>query len=60
MAIRIPCLARPVCEDLDSSCFQLAFCEARRCSVDLRRGLVGRLAYCPVSGINAVAQYPDR
>ncbi len=60
MATQLSGPARPVCADLSSSCFQLAFCEACRCSVDLRRGLVGQLAVCPISGISAVAQYPAR
>lgn len=60
MLTQLPRPARPLCADLDSSCFQLAFCEACRCSVDLRRGLVGQLALCPISGISAVAQYPGR
>jgi hypothetical protein len=49
---------RPLCRDLDGDCFELAFCEARRCSVELRRGLVGELGHCPISGVRAVAQYP--
>ncbi|MGZ4398326.1 MAG: hypothetical protein ACXVZP_11785 [Gaiellaceae bacterium] len=60
MTVYVPTPSRPICTDLDSSCFQLPFCEACRCSVELRRGLVGRLAFCPISGISAVAQYPGR
>ncbi len=48
---------RPVCPDLEPDCFQLCFCEAWRCAVDLRRGLTGELAHCPMCGIPAVATY---
>jgi len=51
---------RPSCPDLEPSCFELLFCEARRCAVDLRQGLTGQLARCPVSGIASAAQYPAR
>jgi len=45
---------RPVCPDLEPACFELVFCEAWRCAVDLRRGLTGELSHCPMSGIRAV------
>ncbi|MGZ8698025.1 MAG: hypothetical protein ACXWZ1_11800, partial [Gaiellaceae bacterium] len=49
---------RPLCPDLGPDCFELLFCEARRCAVDLRRGLTGELTNCPICGIGAVATYP--
>ncbi len=48
---------RPLCPDFEPDCLQLPFCEARRCAVELRRGLTGDLAHCPVSGNSAVATY---
>lgn len=48
---------RPLCSDLGPDCFELCFCEARRCAVDLRRGLTGELAYCPLCGVAAVVTY---
>jgi hypothetical protein len=48
---------RPLCPDFEPECLRLVFCEARRCAVDLRRGLTGELAHCPVSGNPAVATY---
>jgi hypothetical protein len=48
---------RPVCPDLEPECFRLRFCEAWRCAVDLRRGLTGDLAHCPLCGTGVVATY---
>jgi hypothetical protein len=48
---------RPICPDFEPDCLRLVFCEARRCAVELRRGLTGELAHCPVSGNPAVATY---
>ena len=48
---------RPLCPDFEPDCLRLLFCEAQRCAVDLRRGLTGELAHCPMSGISAVATY---
>jgi hypothetical protein len=48
---------RDPCPDLEPDCFELPFCEAWLCAVELRRGLTGELAHCPVSGIAATVQY---
>jgi hypothetical protein len=48
---------RPLCPDLEPGCLSFRFCEAWRCAVDLRRGLTGTLAHCPMCGIGAVATY---
>jgi hypothetical protein len=48
---------RPLCPDFGGDCAHLPFCEAWRCAVDLRRGLTGDLAHCPICGIAAVATY---
>ena len=48
---------RPLCPDLEPGCLGFHFCDAWRCAVDLRRGLTGELAHCPVCGVAAVATY---
>jgi hypothetical protein len=48
---------RPLCPDFGGDWAHLPFCEAWRCAVDLRRGLTGDLAHCPICGIAAVATY---
>ena len=48
---------RPPCPDLEPDCFELDFCSAWRCAVELRRGLTGELARCPICGILTVATY---
>ncbi len=48
---------RPLCPDLGPDCFELCFCEAWRCAVELRRCLTGELAHCPICGVTAVATY---
>lgn len=50
---------RPLCPDFEPDCLALSFCEAWRCAVDLRRGLTGDLAHCPMCGTGAVATYPS-
>lgn len=49
---------RPVCPDLEVDCFELPFCTAWHCAVDLRRGLAGELTHCPICGVDAVTLYP--
>ena len=49
--------ARALCPDFEPDCLTLGFCDAWRCAVDLRRGLTGELAHCPMCGIGAVATY---
>jgi hypothetical protein len=51
---------RPLCPDLEPGCLSFRFCDAWRCAVDLRRGLTGELAHCPMCGIGAVATYRSR
>jgi hypothetical protein len=52
-------LPRPLCPDLEPSCFQLVFGQAWWCAMVLRNGLTGPLAYCPIHGSAAVATYPS-
>jgi hypothetical protein len=49
-----------VCSDLEPDCFELLFCEASRCAVDLRRGLIGQVSYCPICASSWVLNYPSR
>jgi hypothetical protein len=49
--------ARPLCPDFESDCLTLPFCDAWQCAVDLRHGLTGELAHCPMCGVSAVATY---
>jgi len=48
---------RPLCPDFEPDCLTLHFCDALQCAVDLRRGLTGELAHCPMCGVSAVATY---
>ena len=49
-----------ICPDLEPDCFQLQFCEAWHCAVDLRRGLTGKVSYCPTCAVSWVLSYPSR
>ena len=49
-----------VCSDLEPDCFELLFCEAWHCAVNLRRGLSGQVSYCPICACSWVLNYPSR